>query len=252
MLHLNDLRGARKRAGGPGATPTDWRGRFAGLAASTHDARLRAYYARGAVAADRPLDTVPLVALDVETTGLDVRRDEIVSVGVVPMSLDCIRASASRHWVVKPRAELRAESVTLHAITHVRIAEAPDLEDILAELLEVLAGRVVVVHCRDIERRFLDGALRARLGEGISFPVIDTMELEARFQRGREPGLLARLLGRARAPASLRLADCRARYHLPRYRAHHALSDALATAELLQAQIAHRYTRATPVGELWC
>jgi len=38
---------------------------------------------------------------------------------------------------------------------------------------------------------------------------------------------------------------------LPRYRLHHALTDALATAELLQAQVAHRFTPDTPLSALW-
>ena len=50
---------------------------------------------------------------------------------------------------------------------------------------------------------------------------------------------------------SLRLHPSRERYHLPPYQAHHALIDALATAELLQAQIARHYAPDTPVGVLW-
>jgi DNA polymerase-3 subunit epsilon len=38
---------------------------------------------------------------------------------------------------------------------------------------------------------------------------------------------------------------------LPLYQAHHALTDALATAELLQAQIATHYPADVTVGELW-
>jgi DNA polymerase-3 subunit epsilon len=38
---------------------------------------------------------------------------------------------------------------------------------------------------------------------------------------------------------------------LPRYRLHHALSDALASAELLQAQVAHRFEPQTPLRDLW-
>ncbi|MDZ7811219.1 MAG: hypothetical protein U5L11_15760 [Arhodomonas sp.] len=53
-------------------------------------------------------------------------------------------------------------------------------------------------------------------------------------------------------PVSIRLNDSRARYGLPPYHAHHALVDALATAELFQAQIAAYYSPETPVGELWC
>ncbi len=249
MLHAGLL---RKTADPTSATDdsADWQTRFGRLAEGANDPRLKAFYAAGAVAGDTPLHAAPLLALDVETTGLDPARDGIVSIGLVPMGLDRIRASASRHWILKPRVALAAESVTVHGITDTQVEAAPDLLQILDELLQQMAGQVMVVHCRAIERQFLDQALRLRLGEGISFPTIDTMELEERLHR-RRPGLLARLLGRRPPQLSIRLADSRRRYGLPRYRPHHAMTDALSSAELLQAQVAHRFTPDTPIRELW-
>ena len=232
------------------ANVPDWAQRFAVLAQSAKDRRLKAFYARGVPSGKCPIQDVPLVALDVETTGLDPMRDELVSIGIVPMTLTRIQSSASQYWVLKPTVELTPESVAIHAITHAQIASAPDLSVVLDELLLALAGRIVVVHCRDIERRFLNAALKARINEGIEFPVIDTMELEARLHR-KPPSFFTRLFGRRRPAESIRLAASRDRYHLPRYRAHHALTDALASAELLQAQIAHRFSPQTPLDALW-
>ena len=250
MLHAGLLRQATPHSA-VGAPPPEWSRRFPLLAEAARDARLKAYYAAGMVGGDTPLSAVPLLGFDVETTGLDPARDGIVSIGLVPMSLGLIRTSASRHWVIKPRAALGAESVTIHGITDSQLHDAPDLSEILAEVLQYMAGHVLVVHCRDIERRFLDAALRARIGENLEFPVIDTMELEARLYRGKPPGLVNWLLGRQPPPVSIRLAASRARYGLPRYRPHHALTDALASAELLQAQIAHRFAPEQPVRDLW-
>jgi DNA polymerase-3 subunit epsilon len=233
------------------ATDTDWRRRFEALAESARDERLRAYYAAGMVDGDTPLSAVPLMALDVETTGLDPAKDGIVSIGLVPMGLDRIRASASRHWILKPRVPLGEASVTIHGITDSQVLAAPDLKLVLAEVLQAMAGHVLVVHCRDIERQFIDGALRPRIGEGIEFPVIDTMELEARLHRNQPRGWLDWALGRHPPQISIRLADSRRRYNLPRYQAHHALTDALASAELLLAQVAHRFSPETPVRDLW-
>ena len=111
-------------------------------------------------------------------------------------------------------------------------------------------GRVVVVHFRNIERPFLDAAVKARRGEGVLFPMIDTMSLEARWHRQTLWARFRRWLGRP--PVSIRLNASRERYGLPVYQGHHALIDALATAELLQAQIANRYSPETPLKALWC
>ncbi len=234
-----------------GASETDWPRRFEALAQNARDERLKAYYAAGMVGGDTPLSAVPLMAMDVETTGLDPVKDGIVSIGLVPMSLERIRTSASRHWILKPRVPLGEASVTIHGITDSQVMAAPDLDQVLGEVLKAMAGHVMVVHCRDIERQFLNGALRPRIGEGIAFPVIDTMELEARLHRNQPRGWLNWALGRHPPQASIRLVDSRRRYNLPRYQPHHALTDALASAELLQAQVAHRFSPETPVGDLW-
>ena len=227
----------------------NWAERFQQLAQTAADPRLQQYYLRGAVTPDTPLAEVPFVAMDFETTGLNPRKHSILSVGLVPFNLQRIRCRESRHWLVNPRKELVEESVVFHGITHSDIDDKPDLIQVLKPLLDAMAGAVIVVHHRSIERGFLDASLHTRLGEGIEFPVIDTLELEARLHRRKPPGLIARLMGRK--PESIRLADSRTRYNLPYYQPHHALTDAIATAELLQAQIATHYSPDTPVSELW-
>ncbi|WP_114417433.1 3'-5' exonuclease [Marinospirillum perlucidum] len=230
-------------------TITDWQAHFAQLAKQTREKRLQAFYRAGVVDAQTPLKDVPLLALDVETTGLNPRKNSIVSLGMLPMTLNRIRCSEAKHWIVNPLSGLNNESVAIHGITHSAIKKAPDLEVVLDDLLETFRGHVLVVHHRGIERPFLDVAIKTRLGEGLQFPVIDTMELEARLHRQKALSWWKRLLGQK--PASIRLADSRARYGLPWYRPHHALNDALATAELLQAQIAYRFSPDTPISELW-
>ena len=227
----------------------DWTARFRELSLTCDDERLRFFYESGAVNPDTPLSEVPFVALDFETTGLNPRKDDIVSVGLVPFDINRVRCREARHWIVNPRQPLAEESVVIHGITHSDITDAPDLKRIMEQLLEALAGRIVVVHYRYIERSFLNEALKARINEGILFPVVDTMELEARRHRTGRSIFWSRLMGRR--PTSIRLADSRLRYNLPHYSQHHALTDAVATAELLQAQIANQYRPDTPISEIW-
>jgi DNA polymerase-3 subunit epsilon len=248
MLHANMLRPVAR----PQVAITNWQEHFRKLADSAVDERLRRYYRYGMVGSDTPIGKTPLMAMDLETTGLDPVRDGIVSIGLVPMTLDRIHAGASRYWLLKPRVDLNETSVTIHGITHTQIADAPDLNDVLDDVLQAMAGHVMVVHFRYMEREFLNGALQPRINETIQFPVIDTMDLEAREYRKKPQGPWARLFGKKQtSPVSIRLADSRSRYHLPHYRPHDARTDALACAELLQAQIAYRYRPDTPVSELW-
>ncbi|MDE1460715.1 3'-5' exonuclease [Spartinivicinus poritis] len=225
-----------------------WQERYAQLQASSQDERLQRFYAAGMVAGNTPINSVPLVALDFETTGLDAEQDDIVSIGLVPFTLQRIFCRDAAEWIVKPVQPLAEESVIIHGITHSEVNSAPDLQHFLEQVLLALAGKVVVVHYRQIECNFFSKALLRRIGESIQFPVIDTLELEQRALRARQ-GLVGRLL--QKPMGSVRLADCRKRYSLPYYHPHHAMTDALATAELLQAQVAHHYRSDTPVAQLW-
>lgn len=226
-----------------------WPDRYQALAAATQNPLLKAFYEAGCCSADTPVEDVPMVAMDFETTGLSASEHSIISIGLVPFTLKGVQLSAARHWLVKPVLALHQSSVTIHGITHTDLDQAPDLIEILPDLLQCLGGRLPVVHYRNIERPFLDVALHHRLQEGIQFPLLDTMAIEAHLHPDRSPNRWQRLWGKE--PVSIRLADSRLRYGLPHYAAHNALIDAIATAELLQAQIAHHFSAQTPVSDLW-
>ncbi|CAM3630229.1 3'-5' exonuclease [Parendozoicomonas haliclonae] len=227
----------------------NWPERFAVLAAEAKDVRLKRFYETSLVGPETPISQVPFVALDFETTGLKPDEDEIISIGLVPFTQQRIQCKGSAHWIVNPNRPLNDESIVIHGITHSDLEQAPDLEVVLDEVLDALAGKVVVVHYKWIEREFMDRALRARLGEGILFPVVDTLDIEASVQRKACKGWFNKLMGKK--PGTVRLGGSRERYGLPAYQPHHALTDALATAELLQAQLAWHFTPETLVGEIW-
>lgn len=226
-----------------------WHHYFSDRARRSHDRRLQRYFETGLPAPDASIDSVPMVAMDMETTGLDIQRCGIVSLALVPFTYHRIDFANRRSWLIKPRRPLWRHSVTVHGITDQDIEQAPDLEHVLEEMLSHMAGRVVVVHYREIERPFLDAAVLERTAEPFRFPVIDTMELEARRHRFSRWAQFRQWLGRPLP--SIRLAASRQRYGLPMYHGHNALTDALATAELLQAQLRTHYDPTTPLHTLW-
>lgn len=227
----------------------DWLQLYQQRLEAVKDARLKSFYTAGTFAPETSIKSIPFVAVDFETTGFDPKHDGIVSIGLVPFDLKRIHCKGAKHWIVRPGTVLDEESVVVHGITHSDIKSAPDMIRIVEYLLEALEGRIVVVHHRGIERPFLNAALEKRINEGIVFPVVDTMELEARVHRAKPLTLWQRFRGYTLP--SIRLVDSRERYNLPYYRQHHALTDALATAELFLAQVSHRFSEDTPISELW-
>ena len=222
----------------------DWPNMFSKWAEEAPEGALKRYYQAGVVDINTPLHSLPMVALDLETTGLDALQDEIISIGLVPFDHSIIRCQGAQYWIAKPNKDLHPESVTIHEITDSELAGAPPVSAILDKVLEALIGKVVVVHCLAIERQFLLEAALKVYGYPLYFPMLDTMAIERKvlhkpwWQRfGKAP--------------SLRLDACRQNYRLPRYKAHHALTDALSSAELLQAQFSYHFDKSKPISDYW-
>lgn len=227
----------------------NWSAFLSFKAEQSKDERLTNFYQSGTYHNDTALSDIEFVALDFETTGLDSEKNSIISIGLVPFNLQRIFCKQAKKWYVTPQDKLKEDSIIIHGITHSDLQDAPDLRRILEQLLDELAGKVVVVHYRKIERDFLDTNLRALINEGIIFPVVDTMQIEAEIQKKASQGFINLLKGKQ--SGSIRLANSRLRYNLPTYPPHDALTDAIATAELLQAQISYHYHADTPIKDLW-
>lgn len=177
------------------------------------------------------VEDLRLLAVDVETTGLDWRSDRLLAVGLVPVDGLRIDLAGARRTVLREAAGPGA-SVWLHGLTHDVLAGGRPAAEVLAEVLDALAGRVLLAHHAVLEQEFLT---RACEREGLDpAPLqgraVDTMALQHRILvagRHSEP-----------PPGSLRLWAARERFGLPASRPHDPLSDALACAELYLAQVA--------------
>ena len=82
------------------------------------------------------ISDVRFVVMDTELTGLDEKKDSIISVGAVRMTGGTINLGDSFYRLVSPGTELNAASVCIHEITPSEVAEQPGIEAALAELLE--------------------------------------------------------------------------------------------------------------------
>ncbi|PEQ12892.1 hypothetical protein B2G71_08605 [Novosphingobium sp. PC22D] len=214
------------------------RRRFEQAAALAPPGPLRDFYAAGMPAFDRPIAQIEFAAIDLETDGLDFAASAILEAGIVCGGARGIVAASATRVRFRAAAALSASSVVVHGITDDAAARALPEAEALARLLPLLAGKPLVAHFADIEAGFLDAACRRVFGAPFVAPFVCTMQLENRW------------FPRPRAADGLRLGKLRAGYRLPAYRAHDGLTDALACAELLLAQIAHHGCAGLTLGDL--
>ena len=158
------------------------------------------------------------VALDLETTGLDPKRDAIMEIGAVRFAdgvvLDRFQA------LVNPQRPIPARIQQLTGIHDADVAHAPRLEQVLPELRAFVSAQVsaVVAHNASFDMGFL------RAG-GVAFqrPAIDTLDLATILLPGQPSYSLGELCHSLEIP----LVD-----------AHRALDDAAAAGALFDRLLA--------------
>lgn len=172
-----------------------------------------------------------LWALDLETSGLDARRHHIVSVGMVPIRGGTVRWGERFYSLVRPPSfdDLDDAAIIVHHVVPAELRQAPLPAEVLPRVAERLAGGVLLLHHAPLDVSFLRRGFATCGLPWPKPPVIDTRLLTARLE-----DRLRRIEPHAR-PLPRALSEIRAWIGLPPYTAHHALTDALATAELFFA-----------------
>lgn len=167
--------------------------------------------------------------LDLEATGFDPRQDHILSLGMVPIRDNAIHWGERWYREVCPPAGIDpgTEAVTVHQLLPGELDTAPPLAEVLPELTRRLEGAVLGVHWGRLDLSLLRRAFRAANLHWPRPPVVDTAELLHRLDRRRQ------FLEPHPSDTPTQLAEARAFLGLPPHQEHHALYDALATAELL-------------------
>lgn len=173
---------------------------------------------------------VSFLVVDAEMSSLDVNEGELLSVGWVMIEGGAIALDSARHHLVRPENSV-GQSAAIHSLRDCELSEAQSGAEVLAHFLRAAAGKVLVFHNAALDLAYLNRVSKRVFNAPIFLPVVDTLLQEESLLRRREQPI---------KPGDLRLHACRERYHLPAHKGHNALLDALATAELLIAQAAHR------------
>lgn len=198
------------------------------LAEQARDPAVRRFLEQAPPEDRTPLGELRMLAVDLETTGLDPLREEILSIGYVPIEAGRLDLSGADELLVRPGGDV-GSSATIHGLTDDAVADGMAPAEALAVLLPLLAGRVLVAHHSALDVGFLQAAAKRCAGVAPPIASVCTLELERRdLERGRVHP----------AEGALRLPECRRRHGLPEAPLHSALGDAIGCAELYLAQAA--------------
>lgn len=160
------------------------------------------------------------VVVDCETTGLHPSaHHRIVELALVEVEG---RGKPVEAWcsLLNPDRDLGPTEV--HRVRGRDLRDAPSFDEVLGEVLDRLAGRVIVAHNARFDCAFLEHEL-TRAGVDVTpLPSLCTMELAGRLGIGG---------------SRMRLADCCAAVGAMTASDHTAEADALACAELLTAYL---------------
>lgn len=176
-------------------------------------------------ALDRPWREVEYYVVDVETTGLDLRRDEVISFGSVVVRSGRLSCETAYYTDIRPGRPVGTAAVSVHGLRDQDLDSAPAAGQVVERIAAELDGRVLVAHAAWVERAFLGRILRTG-GRRLRVPIVDTAALLraaglAPSGTGHEPEVES-------TAESLGLC-----VHTP----HHALGDALTTGEVFLAVV---------------
>lgn len=184
--------------------------------------RLAAWQALPAPPRDVALSTGRCVVVDVESSGLDLRKDRLIAIGAVAVRHGRIQLADSLEVVLQQAEVSEKDNILIHGIGGTAQREGLPPADALLAFLDYLGKDPLVAFHVAFDETMIRRAMRAFLGLGFRHAWADLAYVA--------PALHPELAPRCRA-----LDDWTAHFHIGNYARHNALADALATAALLLA-----------------
>ncbi len=174
----------------------------------------------------REIESYEFVSLDSELTGLNHRRDAIVSIGAVRIRGLKIVAGDNFFTYVHPQRSMPKISTLIHRITPEQIEGAPRLVDVLPDLVDFIGSALLVGHFVDLDMSFLNRACKKLLGGTLRNPCVDSLRLAQAYHERQKRNYYERYnLG-----VGYNLTHLSKQYGIPLFEQHDALGDAFQAA----------------------
>jgi DNA polymerase III subunit epsilon len=161
------------------------------------------------------------VAIDCETTGLDVRRDKIISIGAVRIVGNRLMTSERLELLVRPERAITAASMRVHRLRESDVAQGMEPRHAMRQLLDFIGSRPLVGYYLEFDVAMLNREIWPLLGVRLPQPKIEVSAMYYDFKNRQRP---AHQRGEA---IDLSFATMMSDLALPLREAHDALNDAV-------------------------
>ena len=166
------------------------------------------------------------VSLDCETTGLNVGKDEIISIGAVRIVGNRIMTSERLELLVRPQRGVSADSVKIHRLRERDVAQGLPIEEAMKQLMHFIGSRPLVGYYLEFDVAMLHKAIWPILGQGLPQPKIEVSSLYYDYKFRQLPPYQQQ----GNVNIDLRFATLMNDLKLPVREAHDALNDAVMAA----------------------
>ena len=120
---------------------------------------------------EAPMDEY--VVFDTETTGLNPKKDEILSIGAVKIKGNKILMSEKFELFVRPSHEVNEESIKIHQIRNVDLQNGCEPLDAIEQFLHFIGSRSLVGYYLEFDVAMVNKYLKTHLGISLPNPQIE-------------------------------------------------------------------------------
>jgi DNA polymerase-3 subunit epsilon len=122
------------------------------------------------------INSMKLIALDLETTGKNHLDDRIVSIGMVEI-INNRFLGTTYYQEINPERLVDQESIEVHGLSNEKLVDKPIFQEVAKEILEFIGDNHLVIHNMAFDLAFLNTALEKINLSKIENPTVCTVEM---------------------------------------------------------------------------
>ncbi|MDX8431032.1 MAG: DUF3820 family protein [Candidatus Algichlamydia australiensis] len=160
----------------------------------------------------------PFICFDIESTGLDTKKDQIIEIAIVKFTFDEILETYET--LIDPGCPIPEESTQIHHITNEMVQGKPMIGSVLKEIVKLIGNHILVGHGIGFDIDILQNAAKRH-----------TVPCEIENNKRIDTLRLARLYGESPTNS---LQALRQHFNIPEEGAHRAMSDVVVNIEVFK------------------